>query len=527
MSTCRQCQSETSPGAKFCAHCGASTGVTPGGGPAPDPFLGQTLKGAYLIQQRIGDGGMGLVYKALHVELDAPFAVKIIRGALLSDPGVVARFQREARAASRLRHPNVVSVTDFGQTEDGILFMVMEHVPGRNLARVIADEAPLSERRVVLIGAQILSALAEAHANQILHRDLKPENVMVETRRDASDSIKVLDFGIAKVLMAEAPASNFTQAGLVVGTPGYMSPEQLAGDDLDARSDLYAVGVVLYEMLTGKLPYSPRTPVQMARMHVTELPQPPSTKRSRPVSQELESVVMRALAPRREDRPQSADEMRDQLMRCTVEGEGPQSPSVWQRECGVPGEADDSADGRSELFERLGQGPTTGKRQDTPGDAAGSRPSAVSGTAIDPKVLEAVEQRALVLLGPLAPVLLRKASATATTVEELIQRLATFVPSEKERKALVEAFRVTRPVTGPPASRTPARVAWDPDVLDRLQRHLAVYIGPVARVVVQRASARAAEPAELHELVSREITSDSERASFLASVGAQDAARQR
>jgi serine/threonine-protein kinase len=522
--------------------------ATPSSGHPPDPFLGQTLKGVYFIQQKIGDGGMGLVYKAVHLELDAPFAVKIIRGALLSDPGVVGRFQREARAASRLHHPNVVAVTDFGQTEDGLLFMVMEHVPGKSLARVIADESPLSERRVVFIGAQVLSALAEAHANQILHRDLKPENVMVETRRDTSDSIKVLDFGIAKVLMTGTSASTLTQAGLVVGTPGYMSPEQLAGDDLDPRSDLYAVGVVLYEMLTGKLPYAPRTPIQMARVQATEPPLPPSSKRSRPVSRELEALVMRALAPLRENRPQSADEMREQLLRCPVEagptraipeavppatvvtpplGDGTPSASEWPRDAGPPCEDDDPADSGLELLERLAQAPAPVRRPTPPKEPAPTLPAAGPGTPIDRKVLEAVEQRALLLLGPLAPVLLRKASATASTVEELVQKLATFVPSEQGRKALLEAFHVARPTPGPARAPTPSRVDWDPAILDRIQRHLAVYIGPVARVVVQRASASAGEPSELHGIVALAIANETDRESFLASVGASDAARPR
>jgi serine/threonine-protein kinase len=496
MDTCRTCHREAAPQAKFCAHCGTVLAATASTDHPHDPFLGRTLKGVYLIQEKIGDGGMGLVYKALHLELEAPFAVKILRNALLTDPGVVGRFQREARAASRLRHPNVVTVTDFGQTEDGVLFMVMEHVPGRSLAWLIADGAPLPERRVVHIGAQILSALAEAHASQILHRDLKPENVMVEARRETPDSVKVLDFGIAKVLM-EATPSTVTRAGLVMGTPGYMSPEQLTGDDLDVRSDLYAVGVVLYEMLSGKLPYAPKTPVHLARLQMTEAPAPPSSTRARPVSRELEALVLRALAPLREDRPQTADEMRAHLLACPVE-------------------AEDVADGRSELLERLSRGSDVGWRPGQPMPTP--RPP---GQGIDPKVLEAVERRALLLLGPLAPVLLRKASATSSTIDELIEKLASFVPSEKERKALLDAFRAPQPTPSatPVASRTPARVAWDPGVLDRLQRQLAVYIGPVARVVVQRACARAVEPRELHEIVAREIASDAERASFLASVG--------
>ena len=520
MATCPRCHREFALGAKFCSECGASNVATEASGDPHDPFVGQTLKGVYLIQQKIGDGGMGLVYKAVHVGLDAPFAVKIIRGTLLSDPGVIGRFQHEARAASRLHHPNVVVVTDFGQTEDGVLFMVMEHVPGRSLAQVIADEAPLAERRVVSIGAQILSALGEAHASQILHRDLKPENVMVQSRRDSSDSIKVLDFGIAKGLMTGGPAKPLTQAGLVVGTPGYMSPEQLAGEDLDPRSDLYSVGVVLYEMLTGKLPFAPRTPNQLARMQVTEAPRVPSAERSRPVSRELEALVMAALAPVREDRPRSADEMREQLLRCPLQG----GATNVDLQAGDNACEEEPPDGRSELLERLAPTPAGGRRESQPPVRTPRRPAADPPTPIDPKVLAAVEQRALLLLGPLAPLLLRRASANATSVEELVRNLATHVPSEEERKALLAPIHGVYPTPDPARARSLPRVEWDPAVLERIQRHLASFIGPVARVVVQRASASAGGPSELQEIVAREISDAYDRESFLASLGAPDAA---
>jgi serine/threonine protein kinase len=198
MPTCTSCHRDVMPGARFCPFCAAPIAPAQPEGAVTDPLIGQTFKGMYFIQQRIGGGGMGDVYKALHVNLDVPVALKILKRALLADPTIVQRFHREARAASRLRHPNVIHVTDFGQTEDGVLYMAMEYVAGKSLARVISEEYPLSEQRVVRIGEQILAALAEAHAGQILHRDLKPENVMLESRRSEPDAVRVLDFGIAK-----------------------------------------------------------------------------------------------------------------------------------------------------------------------------------------------------------------------------------------------------------------------------------------------------------------------------------------
>jgi serine/threonine protein kinase len=321
MPTCAKCHRDVVAGSLFCGACGAP--IVPEPGEAPDPYIGQTVKDTYFIQRRVGGGGMGDVYKAVHMTLDKPVALKLLKKSLLADPALVERFYREARSASKLQHPNVINVTDFGQTEDGTLFMVMEYLAGKDLARVIAEERPLSERRIVHLGAQVLAALAEAHAAGILHRDMKPENVMIESRRDEPDSVKVLDFGIAKIQRAEGDDDTgqpaLTKAGLVCGTPGYMSPEQWGGAALDARSDLYAVGVLLYAMLTGKLPIEASTPMELVRKQLTEPPQPPSARRpGGVVSEDLERLVMRALSPDPASRPASAEEMRSELLACAL-----------------------------------------------------------------------------------------------------------------------------------------------------------------------------------------------------------------
>jgi serine/threonine-protein kinase len=343
MPTCTSCHREVMPGARFCPFCAAPVAPAQAEGAAPDPLIGQTFKGMYFIQQRVGGGGMGDVYKALHVNLDVPVALKILKKALLSDPTVVQRFHREARAASRLRHPNVINVTDFGQNDDGTLYMAMEYVAGKSLARVIAEEFPLHEQRVVRIGEQILAALAEAHAGQILHRDLKPENVMLESRRNEPDTVKVLDFGIAKIQMpGDGGSATLTQAGLVCGTPGYMSPEQWSGQELDARCDLYSVGVILYEMLTGKLPFEAATPLEIVRKHLTEKPVPPSGRDpGHPVSPDLDALVMRALSADRERRSSGAEEMRADLLACVLEPEPDASaePRAAPRTVFLPGHA--------------------------------------------------------------------------------------------------------------------------------------------------------------------------------------------
>ena len=236
MRECPECRKAIEEAARFCPFCGAAW-------TAPqqdvDPWIDQVVNGKFRIEALLGQGGMGKVYRAKHLTLDRPVVLKMLHPDFSTDPQVVARFQREARAASRLDHPNSIAVLDFGAAEDGTLFMAMEFLSGRDLARIIADEFPLAEARIVRIGAQILSALAEAHVQGIVHRDLKPENVMVEPRRGEADFVKVLDFGIAKITAPGANEPKLTQAGLVCGTPEYMSPEQARGADIDSRSDLY------------------------------------------------------------------------------------------------------------------------------------------------------------------------------------------------------------------------------------------------------------------------------------------------
>lgn len=319
MTACAKCHYELAPGALSCSVCGTAMPSDQPSRETDDPLIGRTFRGVYFVQRKIGGGGMGQVYQAVHVKLDVPVALKILRRDLLGDEVALERFHREARAASRLRHPNIISVTDFGETEDGNVFMVMEYVAGKNLARIIAEESPLSERRIVRIASQILAGLTEAHRQQILHRDLKPANVMVDSRSDEPDFVKLLDFGIAKGLKLSDGQGGLTQTGIVCGTPGYMSPEQWEAVELDARSDLYSVGALLYEMLTGSLPYQAQTPMQLMRKYLTESLEWPSQRRpDRPVSPDLEALVMRALSPEPAERPASAQEMREELQACVL-----------------------------------------------------------------------------------------------------------------------------------------------------------------------------------------------------------------
>jgi serine/threonine-protein kinase len=250
---------------------------------------------------------MGRVYRAEQTNLGRTVAVKIIHPHLVGEENTAARFITEARAASRLNHPNSVGIIDFGKSPDGQLYLVMEFLRGRDLARVTYEDGPLAFRRIVDVLKQTLAALAEAHTQNIIHRDLKPENIILEPTRSGGDFVKVVDFGLAK--MRETKQRGITSPGIVCGTPEYMSPEQARGDDLDARSDLYAVGVILYQLLTGHLPFEAESPTQVVLAHLTEPPKDPrEVAPERQIPSPLVDVVLKALAKNVKDRHQDADD---------------------------------------------------------------------------------------------------------------------------------------------------------------------------------------------------------------------------
>lgn len=264
-----------------------------------------------MLLELVGVGGMGRVYRAEQKALSRTVAVKIIHSYLHGESGAAARFITEARAASRLNHPNVVSVIDFGRTEPAegnLLYLVMEFLRGRDLARLVDEEGPLSFLRIIDILKQILKALDEAHHIGIIHRDIKPENIVIEPIRAGGDLVKVVDFGLAKlrpdVLMGFSSGStNVTHPGIVCGTPDYMSPEQARGDTLDARSDLYALGVIMFQLLTGRLPFEATTPTQVVLMHLQEAPADPrQLAPERRIPPVLAEIVLRALEKDRERR---------------------------------------------------------------------------------------------------------------------------------------------------------------------------------------------------------------------------------
>ncbi|MGD8862252.1 MAG: protein kinase [Myxococcales bacterium] len=308
---CHQCGSVLREGDRFCAACGAAAGDS---GAPKDPLVGRTIGDAYVILDVVGVGGMGRVYRAEQRMLGRTVAIKVIHPHLLADEQSVARFYNEARAASRLNHPNSVSIIDFGRTDDGMLYLVMEFLQGRDLARIVRDDGlPPFDRVCDIVGA-VLDALGEAHALGVVHRDLKPENVIIERMRTGKDLIKVVDFGLAKLLSGANAESSITSPGLVCGTPDYMSPEQGRGFPVDERGDIYSVGVLLYELLTGDLPFVADTPTNVVLRHIQDpVPDPRDEVPERNIPAPLAEVVLRALQKQPEQRYQTAQEMAEAL----------------------------------------------------------------------------------------------------------------------------------------------------------------------------------------------------------------------
>jgi serine/threonine-protein kinase len=325
---CEACGHENVDGARFCAKCGAILATHEEG---PDPLIGQLIGGRYRVVGVLGEGGMGKVYVGEQQmgSTVRKVAIKTLHTHLSKDPSVLQRFHRECGTVAQLEHPNTIKFFDFGSTQDGTLYIAMEFVAGKPLSDVIAQQGPLAPERVVKIMRQVCGALDEAHLQGIVHRDLKPDNIILADRAGETDFVKVLDFGIAaRRESADAQKEQkLTQQGMVLGTPPYMSPEQFTGKALDARSDIYSLGVMTYEMLVGKLPFDADTPWEWATQHMSVQPKPfEVTAPSRELPLGMRQAILKALSKDREQRQASAREFFAELSgggRMTVTGDVP------------------------------------------------------------------------------------------------------------------------------------------------------------------------------------------------------------
>lgn len=322
---CPRCAKLLEQEPNFCPACGSDLRGLGGSSDTFDGTRGGTIDGRYRVLEKLGEGGMGAVYKVEHVRMGKIAALKRLRPDHAVDKALKARFLQEARVVARLSHPNTVQVFDSGELDDGSLFIVMEYIAGKDLAWHLGAHGPMSEARVAAIGVQLLSSLQEAHEAGVVHRDIKPANVMlVRKKKDHAEQVKLLDFGIAKLQEAEGRKST---TGDFVGTPAYMSPEQIRGEPVDGRSDLYSLGALLFELVSGRQLFVGPTPMSVLTQH-TEAPVPRvgDASPSAQVSPAFEAVLRQALAKDRSQRFHDADAMRARL-EALANPEGAGAPS--------------------------------------------------------------------------------------------------------------------------------------------------------------------------------------------------------
>lgn len=308
---CPACSREFAGSEITCKHDGNPLQMLPS-----DPYVGRILAEKYLVVKSVGSGGMGTVYLAKHELMNRRVAIKMLRAQYVQDEGSVKRFQLEARALGKLEHNHIINTHDHGYTVHGQPYIVMEFLQGRSLAEEVKEHKGLPVGRTIDIFDQVCDALDYAHKKGVLHRDLKPGNIMLLTDKEKADYVKVVDFGVAKLMdVSGEEAQSLTQQGEVCGSPVYMSPEQCLGQDLDRRADVYSMGVVIFETLTGKLPLLGKNMMETMGKHIHE--EPPSFQQVRPdlyIPERLEKVVRKALSKKPEDRHQTMAQLREDLL---------------------------------------------------------------------------------------------------------------------------------------------------------------------------------------------------------------------
>lgn len=488
--------------------------------------------GKYRIDGKLGSGAMGVVYRAYDDDIARVVALKTIRTELLdghSGAELVARFRNEAQASGRLVHPNIVAVYDYGEA-DGVTYIAMEYVDGRPLNDFLAPDVPMDLSACVACMSQLLAALDYAHARGVVHRDIKPANVLITP----TAQVKITDFGVAKI-----ESSTLTQLGDVIGTPSYMSPEQFRGERVDGRSDIFAAGILLYQMLTGARPFTGAASVVMHQI-LNTMPLPPS-ERHAGLHPAFDDVLARALAKGVEERFQSARGFLTALTDAHLQHTG-----------GVPpGEEDNERTvlAFSRPAPRPAPPPHTGSGGPHHGaagaiGAGGSVGHTASLSASAPQWLLAVApelQMALSLqIGPMAKLLLKKEAHDAADLDVLCRRLLAHITTEPGREAFLASVQSIKRRMGlgtagttslgrggvglPPSqlSQVPSggtALQLSAEVMAHAEQKLLPYVGPIAKVLVKRFAKVTGDPAEFHRLLAEQLPNEQDRAKFLREIG--------
>ena len=444
--------------------------------------------GKYVITRPLGKGAMGMVYEGFDPVIERKVAIKTILAEYLEAGEMeeaIARFKREAQAGGRLQHPNIVAVYEYGNDGD-TAFMVTEYVEGEELKRILGSGRRFEIIDVFEIMKQLLTALDYSHKQGVVHRDIKPANLMVIL---PGPKVKVMDFGIARIA-----SSNLTQVGTVVGTPTHMAPEQLMGIPADGRVDLWASGVILYELLTGASPFLAETPAAVMHNVLQGQPAAPSTVKAG-VPPGFDAVVSRALAKKPDERFQTAREFQAAML-MALQGKNVTATMTLRTQTMKP-------------------------------------PEKMPVLAIPPDVLAQIEGSLSRHLGPLAKVLIRKGQAETTDFDTFFNLLAEQIPDDEEQKAFLKKVSTLKPAPKPrpegvKAAPAPAPVAkpvaqaasqgFSPEVLATAEKRLASYVGPLAKLLIKDAATQTSDLKELYRALAAHIDSEEERRDFLASL---------
>ena len=492
----------------------------------PPSMIGPTQLGKYAVSEVLGKGAMGIVYKGFDPHIRRTVALKTIRKELIDDDQgatLLARFRNEAQAAGRLSHPGIVAVYEWGEAGE-LAFLAMEYVQGNSLREYFNRGTHFEGPDVVSVMAQLLDALHYAHEQGVWHRDIKPANIIIMN----NGKLKVADFGIARI-----DTSNLTQTGAVMGTPGYMAPEQYTGLPVDWRADVFSAGVVMYQLLTGTHPFI-GNPEMIAYKICHEQPAPPSEASNGRCTAEFDAVTMKALAKKPEERYQNAQTFREALLEVSTE---PLSPTVSEQTIINEIIRPEGQRDRSQPSNSSGQSPlSTPRPSQPPGwfpDPAQPAVKTVPPPGWEPAVLKQIEQQLMRILGPVAKVLVRRGATRTTDIDILYRFLAENLTNPAEHSAFLAGRQrlqgAARSDPGAttvlaPAAQTPATgltVQLTADAIEEATRRLTAYLGPIAKVVAKRAATQATGRHHFHMLLAEKLTDPKERARFLHEVGAE------